>query len=382
MTIPPPPQGPQGPWPAQQPPPGQPPTPPPGYPMPPQQYGPPPGQYPGWPPAGPPKKSNGLKWVLAGVALIAVIAVAVAITAVVLRSDSGSGGKGGSGSTSDVASANDTGPVGIIAIEPTCDQFIQVNNALAGQEQNGWTERDPSVPATLWSPDLAQQYKEVGAALLDAADRFMALAKQTPHRVVRELYEQSIAYKQAYIASISNYVEVNNNLIRSAASADNTLLSICQSITSGSAASRVLLAPKPPAPLRAAPVGSMSTPKRFVAGASPICDNWIRDASQYDSDLTDWRAMDSAIPASEWTSDQRSVNDAAAETMRSSAQNAAGLAAQTDNPIMQDFLALTAQYRYTYAEALPTYVSADGYLYNTSSGASTLIASACQATAS
>lgn len=381
MTTPPPPQGPQGQWPAQPPAQGQPPTPPPGYPMPAQQYGPPPGQYPGWPPAGPPKKSSGLKWVLAGVALIAVIAVAVAITAVVLRSDSdsGSGGKGGSSSTSGIASADDTGPVGIITAEPTCTLFGQINNALVAQEQNGWIDRDPSVPASALSPEQRRTYEAVGAAIRDATDQFVTLARQTPHRVTRELYEQSIAYGRAYVDSIPHLTANDDQLVRTFNSATGALVGICEAINYGSAAARAVLVDSPSSPSRTASVGDPSRPVRFISASGSICSQWLAMASKSGDDLTAWRAIDSGIPATEWTPEQKAVNDDAAQIFLALADNTQSLAQQTDDPILQDFLTLNAQYQRAYAKALPTYVPADGYLSNAGMSAGSTITAACRA---
>ena len=110
MSLPPQP----GPWdPGNPPPPG----PPQGY----QQH---PGYYPQtvWGPQ-PPKQNNGLKWLLIAVAVLLVIAITVGVTLFFTR------GSGGGGSTtpaaSDIASANDTGPVAIITSDPTCTVGVQ-----------------------------------------------------------------------------------------------------------------------------------------------------------------------------------------------------------------------------------------------------------------
>ncbi len=45
-----------------------------------------------------------------------------------------------------------------------------------------------------------------------AADQMVALAKLTPHRVMRELYEQFIAYSRAYADRIPTYTPPDDNL--------------------------------------------------------------------------------------------------------------------------------------------------------------------------
>ena len=77
-------------------------------------------------PPGPPNRGNGLKWVLGALVLLVVVAVSVGATLLFTRGGSGdappietSGPPTTSGVASDVASANDVGPVGIITEDPS-----------------------------------------------------------------------------------------------------------------------------------------------------------------------------------------------------------------------------------------------------------------------
>ena len=45
-------------------------------------------------------------------------------------------------------------------------------------------------------------YETVGKAMDNAADQTVSLVKATPHRVMRELYEQFIAYARAFDQAI------------------------------------------------------------------------------------------------------------------------------------------------------------------------------------
>ena len=76
----------------------------------PPQWGP---QQPWGPPPGPPPRGGGKgKWILAGIAVLAVIAVTVVITVLVVGKDSGGAESPTptNGNDSDFASANDKGP--------------------------------------------------------------------------------------------------------------------------------------------------------------------------------------------------------------------------------------------------------------------------------
>ena len=97
-----------------------------------------------------------------------------------------------------MASADDKGPANIITEDPSCAAWTPINQTFVEIQKKGWDERDPSIPATDWTPEQRAQYDEVGRAMRAAADQTVPLAKLTPHRVMRELYEQFIAYARAY----------------------------------------------------------------------------------------------------------------------------------------------------------------------------------------
>ena len=138
-----------------------------------QPWGPPPGGQPGgapqwgpqqpWgPPPGPPPRRGGKgKWIFGGIALLAVIAVTVVITVLVVGKDSGNRRipTPTSGPASDIASANDKGPVDDHHRRPD----MRVDDADSPNTRrragNGWDKRDPSIPASAWTPAVRAQYR-------------------------------------------------------------------------------------------------------------------------------------------------------------------------------------------------------------------------------
>jgi len=116
----------------------------------------PPGPFPPPSPSAPTSRGRARKWVLGGIALLAVIAVTATITVVVSRG-SGDGGDGGTTPPADtygLASADDKGPVAIITEEPTCGAWNPIRETMAQSQRQGWADRDINVPATEWSPEL------------------------------------------------------------------------------------------------------------------------------------------------------------------------------------------------------------------------------------
>lgn len=376
MTVPP---SPQGPWQSGPPGPRQPPTWPPGRSPQGQPYGPPPRPYPGWPPHGPPKKSNALKWALVAVTLIAVVAVAVVLTLIFSRGGAGGSPSDGGGShlASGIASANDAGPVAVITDEPTCDKFGPINDGLANQARNGWDKRDPSIPATDWTADQRTQYQAVGTIMRTTADQFVPLAKQTPHRVVREIYEQFIVYAQAYADRIATYTAPDNYLALVAVGASSAVYDICHAISQGSASAWGPSVPPVALHAHSAAPGNPANPQRLITSQDPVCDDLVAATNRYVSDTSAWETVDARIPATQWDPDQRAIFDAVKPVMSTYADNIERLGKSNSNSVVQDLTALSAQYLRAYVQGLSTYVPSDSFLAAAAHDTKSIVVGAC-----
>lgn len=359
-----------------------------GPPQPPYGQGQPPygpGQWPpqqqGWgqPPA-PPK--NNLKWLLIGVAVLLVIAISVGATLLFTR-DSGGGttqtATGNPPPAGEIASANDTGPVSVITEDPTCDRWRPIATTLANLQSQGWEDRDFKLPATAWTPEQRGMHEEIANAMRAAADQTVALAKATPHRVVRELYEQSIAYWRAYADSIPTYTLIDNSLAVTASDTSSAVVSMCAAIQYKSAAARAPLVTEGAPPDSPAPVTDVSAPSIFLEGTNAVCEEWTNNSNRFDADTTVWREGDTRIPASDWTPQHRSAMDEVAQKITAYADSAETLARASGNPTLQDFAALSAQYWRAFVAAIPTYTVGDGYLSSTAAFANLIIFNACAA---
>jgi hypothetical protein len=313
--------------------------------------------------------------------LLAVIAVTVVVTVLVVGKDVGNSPNPTptSGSASDIASANDKGPATIITDDPTCAPLKPILDTLAGQQANGWDKRDPSVGASAWTPAVRAQYEAVGQGMRGAADQIAKLAKVTPHRVVRELYEQYVAYARTYADSLPTYTAPDDNFALVAVTAVNAINDICSSISYGSATARAPLVASPATPSQMAPVGNPGDPQRFLPGPNPVCAQWSTALSDLQTDTAAWLSVPSNIPASGWNPEQRAIFNAVAPVMNASADKLQALGERSGNLTWRDFAELSAQYRRAYVESLPSYIAADNYLANVALEVSGVVQAACQA---
>jgi hypothetical protein len=135
-----------------------------------------------------------------------------------------------------------------------------------------------------------------------------------------------------------------------------------------------------PRPSDISPLSDPNDAERFLTSADPTCSEWERITTQFDTDVKDWEAIDSAIPASDWTPEQRATIDAVVPVMTDYADKISELGNKSSNPVLQDLAQLSAQYRRAYAKSLPTYRPADSYLDSTALRATSMVYAACKAT--
>jgi len=355
--------------------------------MPPQPR--PPGWQQGpWPPQPPPPlpdfapdKKNTVKWVLSTVAVLVVLGVTIGGTLYFTR-DKGGGGSATSSSAapSDVASANDRGPVSIISEEPTCDAYIGINNGIAAVEKNGWADGRATLgPSSEWTSDQRTQIEAVATALRNASDQMVSLAKQTPHRVVRELYEQFIAYGRAYAERLPEYTPKDDGLASANVNTGVALLGICNAIRYGAAA-RTLAVPPASAPTESAPVNDVSNPQRFIPDAGSVCSQWTRRLNQLTADTPDWQNLDGGIPAPQWSPERRATEQRIRPLFTTYANDMEAAGRQSGNPILEDFAVLASQYLRAYVAIGDDYNgAADSWLANVAFSISNLVSGACLA---
>lgn len=349
------------------PPPGNwgPPQPPYGQGQPPYGSGPWPPQQ-GWGPPPQPPKNNSLKWLLIGVAVLLVIAISVGATLLFTR-DGGGGttqtANGNPPAAGEIASANDTGPVSIITEDPTCDPWRPIATTLANVERQGWTNRDDSIPSEQWTSEIRAQHEAVAAAMREAADQSVRLARLTPHRVMRELYEQSIAYWRAYAESVPNYQPLDNHLANAAGNASNAVVSICNAIGSRTAQSRGPLVERSNSPSSASAASNPDTAKMFITESNAsACADWEALTDKFDAETSQWRESNHQLSANEWNPVQQAVVEQTSVKINAFAEGLVSLAGTTDNSTWQDFAELSSQYWRAYVASIPTYSGADHVL--------------------
>ncbi len=320
-----------------------------------------------------------LKWALGGVTFLAVLATVLAAT---LLFGGGDGGTNSSThSTQDtatgIASANDTGPVSVITEDPSCAAWMSINTALAASGEGLWNDRDRSVPASEWTQKQRAQFAGAGQSMRGAAAQTIGLVKLTPHRVMRELYEQFIAYARGYAERIPKYTPPDNNLAGTANSASSALAAVCAAVIDGSAAARGPLVPPAAAPAQTAPLGNLTNPTPFLVNPNHVCNEWTSALEQFGQDTAKWQQMDPNIPAIYWNKEQNATNHEVAPVMNAYAGKLEQLGRQSSNATWQDFAELAAQYRRAFVVALPTYSPPDNHLANAATYSSTTILGAC-----
>ncbi|MEU0497108.1 hypothetical protein [Mycobacterium sp. NPDC006124] len=253
---------------------------------------------------------------------------------------------------------------------------MSINNSLGDVQRNGWSDaRGTLGPVGEWTPEQKAQAQAVGVAMRTASDQIIPLAKQTPHRVVRELYEQFAAYGRAYADSLATYVPKNDFLAAANINISATLLGMCEAIETGSA-SRSVAVPEPAPPTTVAKPQDSQEIKPFIDSSGAFCKDWSSAADEFNSNTSEWQKLDPNTPG-QWTPEQRSQQQAAMPYVTTWAQNMDEVGRGSGNPVLEDLSVLAAAYLKGYVSAGDSYVSADGWLRYVAYKINQTILSAC-----
>lgn len=324
------------------------------------------------------------QWELWLVALVAVAALAGAVVLFATTAtftDSARPAPDGlsKSQNADVASAHDEGSAAVVTEDPTCSAWMSINHSLAYDGQGIWNDRDRTLPASSWNDTQRMQFAAAARSMRDAAAQTVGLARLTPHRVMRELYEQFIAYAHAYAARVAKYKPADEAFAGTANSAASALGAICAAIADGSASMRGPLVPAGQAPPKLTPTGNLANPLPFLARPRPACGRWKSALDQFAQQTAAWQHMNPGIPAVLWDERQKATNLAAAQVMNVFAGELQSIARESADPTWQDFADLAAAYRRAFVAAVPTYSPPDNHLANAANYLSTTVLGACAA---
>lgn len=270
-----------------------------------------------------------LAWVFGATSLVlAIVLTAIASGSLFKRTEATDGVQAAAG-VRDIwwASASDAGPVVVVADDPTCPEWGRVSASLVGRQNSvAWFDRDGSIPAVEWSPEESAMYRAVAGALGGVAVRTRDLARATPHRVMREMYEQLGVYARDLINRIPQYQAGDVETARTTDALVGAITSICNAAMSGSARVQVSSPGAVGLPTHPLPADSDAVLRPLLERENPTCAEWLPMSTDYRSAIEDLGDADSSALSTGF------------------ADRAEGLGRRSNSPIAEDVLALSAQY--------------------------------------
>ncbi len=319
-----------------------------------------------------PPRHRDRRWWVVGAAAIVMLAIVVTVAVLTQAGRHSAGSPAVSSSptvTAAAASAGDTGTVGIITEDPTCITWTVVGQTwLASAPVEHWDTTHPGqknpllISGSAWTPDESAVMQATAKATRLAAVKTAPLISTTPHRVMRELYEQFVVYARAFADIIGpKYFPPNAALGGTTESLFNALVSICTTAETGAAKARAALVSAPDAPSNVAAPQDPANLQRFLATGDLAACGDVTSASKKFQDNPTFKDWDKS-GGSQSTPQQKALNDAVAPLMLNLADDIQQAVGRSNNPVMLDFGTLLALYQRVFAKALPTYSTADSEL--------------------
>jgi len=241
--------------------------------------------------------------------------------------------------------------------DPTCGTMEEIDRELDA------AARDFPIAAMYssaeWSPEQRDAVNRTATATRAAADRIIPYLGQTPNRLVRQLYEQYIAYNRAFAASVPNYVPSVSGYFYAGRMIAFAVIGICRVVKNGkpdvyaAQIAPVDIGQPPPAP----PADPANAPLMLTAPL-PNCPQWRP-------------ALPTSL-SSELRSDRAKGDDYAEVIL--------GLGRESGNALVYDFAGYAAYYLRVAAVVTDDDVQT-GYV-NTADTLWEFITNACRAVAS
>jgi len=358
-----------------------------------------PGPYPpGWVPSGPstPAPNTRARWVVVIVAVVVVLVVGVAVVVTGRGTGDAAGPDAGLPSAATpnptaadsrpttVASAADTGPLVLLTTDVTCGPWDNVQTSVGVAQRRGWSQRDPSVPASAWTPDVRTQYQAVGDALRSGTATAVTLAAQTPSRAMRELYDAFAVYGRLYADALPTYQAQDDALATTSMAALDAITDVCAANRSISAMPELPDVEPAPAPTTPPASGDPAAPARFLPPGqpNPSCGPWIEATGDLRTQIQPWSTVDPGVGVGQWTNQQRAIQDGAAQIFGAHADVMQAAGRRSGNAVFEDLATFGALYLRAFVAEEPLYWSGVHDLAEVGLSVDGLLAAACQATAS
>lgn len=277
----------------------------------------------------------------------------------------------------DIASSHDTGPVTLIVDDPTCGQIREISDSIRPTLES-LDKFDPQIPASQWTDSRRSRYQEALGQLNTAADKYLQIAKQTPSRVMRELYLQSVAYYQAFVTRIDSYVPETHNIALAARYYVETIEYIC-SAEFATEERKDDQRSVDPGPIAAPSIAEAAIPQVLMKEPDPVCPAWIDSMERSELEIQAWRrGFDPSLPAGTWPESQRNLMASAKPVFQQEINKMNTSLKTVSNPTLRDLTALSSLYLSTFIAWSDTYVPQDMWLYNTAISLRNAIATSCQ----
>jgi hypothetical protein len=306
-------------------------------------------------------------WILIGVSLSVVVALVVGL---LVWQGTSSGSGSGTGDPSPIADDIDR-TVGFLREEdPVCDDWHSAANELNARA-GVWSEIDDLTPASRWTPEQKRIYADVGEAMTASSDRFEAILPKARNVTIQELIAQVVVYLRKYVRALPEYVESDRRYASIAMNFVNAVTYSCSSVP--------LVEDMGDHEILLSTVARPALLEEFMPSPDQICAEYVSVVELQNTVLSGWAETDATVAAAQWTEKERALNNAAREVLLTDSTRIREIARNAEGRVVGDLIALQSTYMRAFADAIPTYVPDDVWLWRVSTGIGGGLGAACGA---
>ncbi|UXA19332.1 hypothetical protein [Mycobacterium sp. SMC-4] len=255
--------------------------------------------------------------------------------------------------------------------DPVCDDWIRYANELAAATEE-WSAIDKTISAGRWTPEQRAVVERAAEAMALAANQFESILPTARNVVLQELIAQSIVFWRKFVDRVPIYARADSVIAGVAGNFGSATTFMCT-------AAPIVLArnfTNETATSSAEHPGDL-TP--FISATDGVCQEFVALLDRQNRVLRGWASGNPAVPAADWTADERKLNEAAIPVLEADALQARMMAEGTDNYILSDLLTTYRAYLRAFTQALPEYEPDDGQLWKVATFLGGGIGAACRA---
>ncbi|ORV83455.1 hypothetical protein AWC12_26255 [Mycolicibacterium iranicum] len=231
---------------------------------------------------------------------------------------------------------------------------------------------DRTTPGDRWNSEQRRIFQGAGDSMSKAVNAFEQIRPNARSLLLQELISQAVIYFRAYVDSLPTYTAEDRYSANAAVNFANAVTYLCSAVS-------LVQKIEFQGAVRVSSIAPPAIQVNAIPESPEPCADFMALLDLQNTVLRGWSETDSARPATQWTPQEKALNNAARAVLLKDSEQFRRLADKYSGSVFADLVFTQAAYMRAYADAIPTYVPDDNWLWKVSTGLGGGLGAACKA---